>query len=181
MKVPETIQEALSIPKWQSAIMEEIRALKKNGTWELVQLPNGKRTMSCKRMFTSEYKADETLDKLKACLVARGFTQTYGLDYEETFALVAKLNTIRVLLSMAADLEWPLHQLDIKNAFLNGELKKEVYMTPPLRFDKDREKQVCKLDKSIYGLKHSLRAWFDGKTSEVQRLQANPNEPYNVC
>ena len=97
--------------------------------------------------------ADDTLDKLKARLVARGFTQTYGLDYQETFAPVAKLNSIRVLLSVAANLEWPLHQLDIKNAFLNGELKEEVYMTLPPGFEKRRSDKVCKLKKSLYGLK----------------------------
>ena len=109
--------------------MEEMRALEKNGTWALVERPRGKKLVSCKWVFTPKYMADGTLDKLKARLVARGFTQTYGLDYQETFAPVAKLNTIRVLLSVAANLEWPLHQLDIKNAFLNGELKEEVYMT----------------------------------------------------
>lgn len=79
--------------------MEEIRALEKNGTWEIVERPRGKKLLSCKWVFTPKYKADSTLDKLKARLVARGFTQTYGIDYKETFAPVAKLNTIRILLA----------------------------------------------------------------------------------
>ena len=141
--------------------MEEMRALEKNGTWAVVERPRGKKLVSCKWVFTPKYVADGTLDKLKARLVARGFTQTYGLDYQETFAPVAKLNTIRVLLSVAANLDWPLHQLDIKNAFLNGKLKKEVYMTLPPGFEKGKSNKVCKLKKSLYGLKQSPRAWFD--------------------
>ena len=117
VNIPKNIQEALEIPEWRAAVMEEMRALEKNGTWTVVEKPRGKKLVSCKWVFTPKYMADGTLDKLKARLVARGFTQTYGLDYQETFAPVAKLNTIRVLLSVAANLEWPLHQLDIKNAF----------------------------------------------------------------
>ena len=92
--------------------------------------------------------------------MAKGFTQTYGVDYQETFAPVVKINSIRVLLSLAAKYNWPLHQLDIKNAFLNGDLEEEVFMIPPPGFEKvfDQHK-VCK--KSLYGLKQSPRAWFE--------------------
>ena len=106
-------------------------------------------------------KADGIVERYKAHLVAKGF-KTYGIDYTKTFAPVAKLNTIRVLLSLAANLNWPLHQLDIKNAFLNGELEEEVLMMLPPRFCKDEEEtRVWKLKKSLYGLKQSPRAWFD--------------------
>ncbi|RVW89114.1 Retrovirus-related Pol polyprotein from transposon TNT 1-94 [Vitis vinifera] len=103
-----------------------------------------------------------TVERYKARLVAKGFTQTYGIDYTETFAPVAKLNTIQVLLSLAANLDWPLHQFDIKNPFLNGELE-EVFMMLPPGFCKEEEEEtrVCKLKKSLYGLKQSHRAWFD--------------------
>ena len=88
--------------------------------------------------------------------MAKGFTQTYGIDYQETFAHVAKLNTVRVLLSLAANLDWKLHQLDVKNAFLNGDLEEEVYMDLPSGFDEDgRNGRVCRLKKSLYGLKQS--------------------------
>ncbi|WKA05207.1 hypothetical protein VitviT2T_023186 [Vitis vinifera] len=125
-------------------------------------LPRGKKPMSCKWVFTVKYKADGTVERYKAHLVARGFTQTYGIDYTETFAPVAKLNTIRVLLSLAANLDWSLHQFDIKNVFLHGELKEEVFMTLPPGFCKEKEEtRVCKLKKSLYGLKQSPRVWFD--------------------
>ena len=141
---------------------EEIRALKKNGTWEVITLPRGKKPMSCKWVFTVKSKTDGTIERYKACLVAKEFTQAYGIDYTETFAPITKLNTIRLLLSLATNLDWPLHQFDIKNAFLNGELKEEVFMTLPPGFCKEKEEtRVCKLKKSLYGLKQSPRAWFD--------------------
>ena len=102
-------------------------------------------------------------------MVAKGFTQTHGIDYSETFAPIAKLNTIRVLLSVAANLDWPLQQLDVKNAFLNGDLEEEVYMEPPPGFDQKYGAKVCKLKKSLYGLKQSPRAWFDKFTQSVKK------------
>ncbi|GAA0153217.1 transmembrane signal receptor [Lithospermum erythrorhizon] len=105
------------------------------------------------------YNENGKTDSYKARLVAKGFTQTYGIDFSETFAPVTKLNTIRVLLSLVANQDWKLHQLDIKNVFLNGELEEEVYMIQPPGFEKDKS-QVCKLRKSLYGLKQSPRAWF---------------------
>ena len=138
--------------------MEEIRALKKNETWEVMTLPRGKKPVGCKWVFTVKYKADGTVERYKACLVAKGFTQTYDVDYTETFAPVEKLNTIRVLLSLATKLDWSFHQFDIKNVFLNGELEEEVFMTLPPGFCKEEEEtKVCKLKKSLYCLKQSPR------------------------
>ena len=99
-----------------------MKALKKDNTCELVQFPKGKTTVGCKWVFTIKRKSNGTVERYKAHLVAKGFTQTYGIDYLQTFAPVAKLNTIRVLLSLAANLDWSLQQLDVKNAFLNEEL-----------------------------------------------------------
>ena len=104
-------------------------------------------------MFIVKYKYDGSLEWYKARLVANGFTQTYGIDYLEIFAPVAKLNSIRVLLSLAANRDWPLQHLDIKNAFLNGDLEEEVYMDAPPGFGENFGTNVCKLKKSLYGLK----------------------------
>ncbi|RVW20455.1 Retrovirus-related Pol polyprotein from transposon RE1 [Vitis vinifera] len=131
IQVPQNIQEAFKYPKWKAAVDEEVRALEKNGTWEITDLPRGKKPVGCKWIFTVKYKTDGNVDRYKARLVAKGFTQSYGIDYQETFAPVAKLNTVRVLLSLAANLDWSLHQLDVKNAFLNGDLEEEVYMDIP--------------------------------------------------
>lgn len=167
--IPSSVEEALSDPKWMQAMQEELEALKKNNTWKLVPLPEGKKLVGCKWVFSIKYKADGSIDRYKARLVAKGFTQTYGIDYSETFSPVAKLNTIRVLLSLAANLDWPLHQLDVKNAFLHGNLDEEVYMDiPPGYTGSAGNKIVCKLERALYGLKQSPRAWF-GRLSSAMR------------
>ncbi|RVW92814.1 Retrovirus-related Pol polyprotein from transposon RE1 [Vitis vinifera] len=143
-QVPNTIQEAFKISEWKKAVQDEIDALEKNGTWTITDLPVGKRPVGCKWIFTIKYKADGSVERFKARLVARGFTQSYGIDYQETFAPVAKLNTIRILLSLAVNQDWCLQQLDIKNAFLNGDLEEEVYMEIPPGFE-EIHKAVLKL------------------------------------
>uniref|UniRef100_A0A2N9EIQ9 Integrase catalytic domain-containing protein n=1 Tax=Fagus sylvatica TaxID=28930 RepID=A0A2N9EIQ9_FAGSY len=134
--IPSSVEEALSDPEWAQAMQEELEALKKNNTWKLVPLPEGKKIVGCKWVFSIKYKADGSIDRYKARLVAKGFTQTYGIDYLETFSPVAK-----VLLSLAANLDWPLHQLDVKNAFLHGDLDEEVYMDIPPGYTGSAENQ----------------------------------------
>ena len=149
-------------PNWKLAVMEEMNALRRSGTWEIVNLPRDKKIVGCKWVFTIKCKADGNVDRYKARLVAKGFTQTYGIDYQETFAPVAKINSIRVLLSLAVNSDWPLYQLDVKNAFLNGDLEEEVFMSLPPGFEnKLGSDKVCRLKKSLYGLKQSPRAWFE--------------------
>ncbi|PNX84014.1 putative copia-type protein, partial [Trifolium pratense] len=140
--VPSGIQEALTDPKWVQAIKEEMNALQKNNTWCLVSLPKGKKTVGCRWVFSVKHKADGSIERYKARLVARGYTQTYGVDYQETFSPVAKLNTVRVLLSLAVNLDWPLHQFDVKNAFLYGDLEEEVYMDIPPGYNTSSKAEV---------------------------------------
>lgn len=158
--IPTGIHAALADPNWSRAIQEEMSALQQNKTWSLVSLPTGKKTVGCRWVFTIKYKADGKIERYKARLVAKGYTQTYGVDYRETFSPVAKLNSVRVLLSLAANLNWPLHQFDVKNAFLHGNLEEEVYMDLPPGYTVGSSGVVCKLQRALYGLKQSPRAWF---------------------
>jgi hypothetical protein len=104
---------------------EEYESIMKNNTWELTELPKHKNPIGCKWIYKPKFKSDGSIDKYKARLVAKGYSQTKGIDYAETFAPVAKLNTIILLIALATKYHWKLHQLDVKSAFLNGELKEE--------------------------------------------------------
>jgi hypothetical protein len=172
VSIPNNVQEALLDPRWRAAMNEEMKSLNKNNTWELVDSPPGKKIVGCRWVYTVKYNADGTIERFKARLVAKGYTQTYGVDYTDTFAPVAKVNTIRVLLSLAANLDWPLQQFDVKNAFLHGELSEEVYMElpPGCKIPEAYDKSVCKLKKSLYGLKQSPRAWFGRFTKSMKEF-----------
>jgi hypothetical protein len=160
--IPRDWRCAKQDPKWKAAMEEEMHALQKNKTWELVPLPKGKRAVGCKWVFTVKQNPKGEVDRYKARLVAKGYSQTYGIDYDETFAPVAKMGTVRTLISCAVNFGWPLHQMDVKNAFLHGDLQEEVYMEIPPGFANSQTVgKVCRLKKSLYGLKQSPRAWFD--------------------
>jgi len=162
VQVPKDWKEAKQNPKWKEAMFEELAALEKNKTWDLVPVPIGKKVVGCKWVFTVKQNPNGEVERYKARLVAKGYCQTYGIDYDETFAPVAKMSTVRTLISCAAIYDWPLYQLDIKNAFLHGDLQEEVYMEVPPGFATDQTKgKVLRLKKSLYGLKQSPRAWFD--------------------
>ena len=154
--IPKIVFEALSNENWRGAMRVEMQALEKNKTWDLVKLPKGK---SIVRIFTVKYNSDGSLERYKTRLVAKGYTQTYVVDYLETFAPIAKMNTIRILLSLAANFGWKLQQFEVKNAFIHGDLNKEIYMEVPLEVSSTKEKGVvCRLNKALYGLKQSPRA-----------------------
>ena len=124
MKIPNNIQEAWENPDWRKAIRDEMHALEKIGTWEVVPKPKEKVPVGCKWVFTIKYKGDGSIERYKARLVAKGYTQTYDIDYQETFAPVAKMNTVHVLLSLATNLEWPLQKLDVKKHLLKWRLRR---------------------------------------------------------
>nr|GEW74089.1 putative ribonuclease H-like domain-containing protein [Tanacetum cinerariifolium] len=160
-EIPANTEQALKSKHLKDAMEEEIKALIKNNMWEKRVLPPGKKTVRYRWVVTIKYKLDGTIERYKVRLVAKGYTQTYGIDYSETFSPVAKINTMRVFIFVAANKGWPLHQFDVKNAFLHEELKEEIYMEAPHGFTNSfGEREVCLLKKSLYGLKQSHRAWF---------------------
>ena len=156
---PRTFREAMQDDGWKEAMQKEIRALEDNNTWEMTELPPGKKALGCRWVYKIKYHADGRVERLKARLVIFGNHQVEGLDYNETFAPVAKMVTVRTFLAVAAAKNWALHQMDVHNAFLHGDLAEEVYMKPPPGFSSTRGK-VCRLLKSLYGLRQAPRCWF---------------------
>jgi Reverse transcriptase (RNA-dependent DNA polymerase)/Integrase core domain/GAG-pre-integrase domain len=150
-------------PLWETAINDELETLKRNGTWELTSAPDGANIIGSKWVFRAKKDAAGNVVRYKARLVAQGFSQVPGVDYFDTFAPVARLASIRAVLAMAADLDLELHQIDIKSAYLNGELtsNEQIYMRqPPGYHDHDAPKMVCRLSKAIYGIKQAGRRWY---------------------
>lgn len=162
---PKTIAEAYASPDvddWKEAVHNEMDSILSNGTWELTDRPYGCKPVGCKWVFKKKLKPDGTIDKYKARLVAKGYTQKEGEDYFDTYSPVARMTTIRVLLSLAASYGLIIHQMDVKTAFLNGELEEEIYMDQPDGFVvKGEERKVCKLLKSLYGLKQAPKQWHE--------------------
>jgi hypothetical protein len=157
---PATYKSAIKAPVWLQAMQDEITALHTQGTWSLVSLPAKRTLVGCKWIFKIKRHSDGSIARHKARLVAQGFSQEPGLDYGDTFSPVVKPATIRLVLALAAHFNWPLRQLDVKNAFLHGILQEEVYMSQPPGFeDSVHPHHVCKLHKSLYGLKQAPRAW----------------------
>ena len=135
---PKTIQQALSGPnakKWFEAMEEEMNSMKSNRVWDLVDLQPSYRTVGNKWVLNIKRKVDGTIDRYKARLVAKGYTQQKGIDYEETFLPVVRFASIRLILAIVARMELELYQMDVKTAFLNGELDEEIYMDQPLGFE----------------------------------------------
>ena len=158
-----TVVEALTgadACKWEQAMKEEMSSLMENKTWAYEQLPARRKAIRCKWVFKIKVKADGSLDKYKARLVAKGYSQKEGIDYKETYAPVAKLTSVRSLLGVAAMHNLEIHQMDVKTAFLNGDLEEEMFMEQPEGFkDRGTQGKVCKLVKSLYGQKQAPRQW----------------------
>ncbi|GFS36400.1 fibronectin type III domain-containing protein [Actinidia rufa] len=163
--IPRFVHEALQNPLWVPAMKAEIDAFQHNRTWDLVALPDEECNVGCKWEFSVKYLVDGSVDRYKARLVAKGFTQISGKDFGATFTPIAKLNTIRLLVSLAASYSWPLHQLNVKNTFLNGEISETIYMDPPSGFRSQGDDTQTILALFIVNLrvKRGLMRYFDIK------------------
>ena len=158
---PTSVSQAISQPHWREAMSTELTALMKHGTWDLVLPPSNCTPVGCKWVFLVKRHTDGSVDIFKARLVAKGYDQCPGIDYKETFSLVVKPATIRIVLSIAVMKGWDLRQIDVNNAFLNGALTETVFMAQPPGFkDLSKPNHVCRLKKAIYGLKQAPRAWY---------------------
>ena len=158
---PENYEDAQMNPAWQEAMKEEIHMIEKNHTWELVDRPADKNIIGVKWIFRTKLNADSSINKFKARLVVKGDAQVYGVDYSDTFAPVARMDTIRLLLAVAAHKNWKVFQMDVKSAFLNDDLQEEIYVEQPVGFVvQGEEDKVYMLKKALYGLKQAPRAWY---------------------
>jgi hypothetical protein len=158
-----TYLEALHSPdvaRWIDAMTEEVNSLKERKTWELVRLPDGRQAIQCKWVFKTKYHPNGKIDKFKACIVAKGYTQKAGVDYSETFSPVVKFKTVHIVMAITAADDLEIVQFDIKTAFLNGDIAELLYMEQPEGFiDKDHPDYICLLRKALYGLKQASRNW----------------------
>ena len=160
---PTTVEEALSCSEkqnWKEAMKDEFQSLQANQVWDLVTPPKDCKVINCKWVFKCKLGEHGQVERYKARLVAQGYSQRPGIDYEETFSPVVRFESVRSVIALAVHGNMKLHQMDVKTAFLNGELHEEVFIRQPEGFiEKDKENLVCRLKKSIYGLKQSPRCW----------------------
>lgn len=172
---PRTFKEAMRSShstQWRDAVDEELRSLDKNKTWQLVELPTGKRVIESKWVFKLKKKADGSIDRYKARLVAKGYSQRKGMDYEETFSPEVRLDSVRIILALSAVRDLEIIHFDVRTAFLYGTLSEEVYMRAPEGFNSGGK--VCKLLKSIHGLKQASRVWNSCFVSFLRKFQLEP-------
>ncbi|KAL0391010.1 UNVERIFIED_CONTAM: Retrovirus-related Pol polyprotein from transposon RE2 [Sesamum calycinum] len=158
LQEPRSFAEASKSRQWKEAMNSELAALEHNNTWIVTPLPEGKKAIGCKWVYKLKLNADGTVDRHKARLVAKGYNQIEGVDYVDCFSPVAKTVTVWVFLAIAAAHNWPIHQLDVNNAFLHGHLEEDIYMLPP-EGSSVPSGMVCKLARSLYGLKQASRQW----------------------
>ncbi|KAI0498945.1 hypothetical protein KFK09_019843 [Dendrobium nobile] len=168
---PTTYNQASKSEHWRSAMSQEFQALQIQGTWDLVPPHPTQNVLGCKWTYRTKLNSDSTVARYKARLVAKGFNQEHGIDYTKTFSPVAKIPTVRVFILIALHFKWDIHELDISNAFLHGQLSKTVYMQQPLGFqDVVHPTFVCKLNKALYGLKQSPCEWYATLSNYLQNF-----------
>lgn len=158
---PTNCNEAAKEEEWRKAMETELDAIEKNNTWVLTDLPEGHKAIGLKWVFKLKKNTNGEVVKHKARLVAKGYVQKQGIDFEEAFAHVTRMETVRLLLALSAKNGWEVHHLDIKCAFLNGEIQEEVYVLQPEGFEKEGQMhKVYRLLKALYGLRQAPRAWY---------------------
>lgn len=175
---PKTVEDALANPKaaaWSAAIEAELNGIEKHETWELVEPPPGANIIKCRYVFKVKRDAVGAIAKFKARLVAKGFTQIFGIDYFDTYAPVVKLETLRALLSLAASKGSIIHQADVKNAYLNAELKEDLYMELPPHYDEFRT-----LPPKIQALRDAGRRIVVKLCTALNRARANGIKSYHL-
>lgn len=172
---PASFQEAITGPnkeKWKAAMETEMMSLKENDVWDLVKLPAGQKIVGSKWVYKVKTGADGSVQRYKARLVAQGFTQKYGTDFDETFCPVVRQESLRLLIALSVQHDLTLHQVDVTTAFLNGTLEEKVYMQQPKGFEcQGKEELVCKLKKSIYGLRQSPCRWNSTLDAYLKKLE----------
>ncbi|KAL9266755.1 Copia protein-like protein, partial [Drosera capensis] len=169
---PTCYREAATESAWYQAMQKELESIEKNNTWTLTELPPGHKSIGLKWVFKLKKDSDGRVIKHKARLVAKGYVQRQGIDFEKVFAPVAKLDTVRVILALAANRSWEVHHMDVKSAFLNGELEEEVYVTQPEGFEVQGQKHlVYRLSKALYGLRQAPRAWNTRLDKSLKELR----------
>jgi hypothetical protein len=158
---PQTFAQAVDHQVWREAMVEEYDSIVRNDVWDVVLRPVGKSVVTSRWLYKTKIATDGSVEKHKAHFVARGFSQIEGVNYDETFAPVARYTSIRTIIAIAAEMGWRIHQMDVKTAFLNGFIEEEVYIEQPQGFEvSDRETHMCLLRKALYGLKQAPRAWY---------------------
>jgi transposase InsO family protein len=176
---PRSFAEAEGHAAWRAAMQSEMDAIEKNRTWELADLPRGHRAITLKWVFKLKRDEAGAIVKHKARLVARGFLQQEGIDFDDAFAPVARMESVRLLLALAAQEGWRVHHMDVKSAFLNGDLQEEVYVHQPSGFAiPGKEGKVLRLRKALYGLRQAPRAWNAKLDSTLKRMgfKQSPHE-----
>ena len=179
---PSNFQEAKRSSEashWMTAMQEEMEALYKNKTWDLVPLPQGRKPIGNKWVYKIKRNSNDQVERYRARLVVKGYAQKEGIDFNEIFSPVVRLTTIRIVLAMCATFDLHLEQLDVKTAFLHGDLEEEIYMLQPEGFEEENKNMVCRLNKSLYGLKQAPRCWYKRFDSFItslgyNRLNADP-------
>ncbi|CAI7886327.1 unnamed protein product [Closterium sp. NIES-53] len=180
---PATLKEALEssdAEEWKKAMESELKSIDENGTWELVELSEGRKAITSKWLFKIKSDADGKIKRYKSRLVAKGYQQKEKVDYKELFAPVVKPTTLRTLLADAAIKRWVVKQMDVTAAFLNGVLEEEIFMVQPERFD-DGSGRVLKLKKALYGMKQALRQWYLKLRGVLEETASLPQRPITHC